>query len=226
MCIIIYKPAGIVPPSLTTLGICAHNHPDGSGMMWPKKGNIRIHKGFLRTSTIHAFLVKNIMSDVVVHFRTATDGPINIGNAQPFPVTQNIRVLLAERAFSKVGFAHNGIVQGNWGRRELATYSDTALMIRYILYSHINDINLLEFIARSSYSKFAVMHPRRVHMIGNWFEDGGLYFSNQSYRYYGEVKHQKVYVSYPDQQVCSECSGKNVIDYGDIIICDTCGWVW
>ena len=116
MCIIAAKPAGVKMPARNVIENMWMHNSDGAGIMYTNKGGVRIEKGFM---TYDAFakhldeLSKKIDLDkisVVMHFRITTHGGTKPENCHPFPVTDSIGMLKKLTCDTRLGVAHNGVI--------------------------------------------------------------------------------------------------------------------
>lgn len=190
MCVIAYKPRDVKFPSDETLKTCFENNPDGAGFMYPSKDGVHIKKGFMTykdfAKAVKPF--KNTKMPMVFHFRITTHGGTTQEMTQPFPVTGKTRKLKALESVSRVGAAHNGIIQMT---SDATTISDTALFIKRYMSMLIRDAEyykdhrIKEMIDEMIGSKMAVLSKDgHVELIGSgWIHaDDGLWYSNNSYK--------------------------------------------
>ena len=115
-----------------------------------------------------------------MHFRWATHGKINVTNCHPFPVQKRISSKASLK--TNLGVAHNGVIPG----AVKSQYSDTLQFVTSALVDirqHIDKAWFPNFISQATHSKFALMRANGpVILIGEYIEDGGIFYSNDSYK--------------------------------------------
>lgn len=164
MCVIIYKPAGITMPSLTTLLAAQRANPHGYGFATPSDSfkGLDFDQFYTRLQSVQA------SEPCIIHFRLATHGSIKRQNCHPF------------RA-GGVSFAHNGVLSIEpVGDR---TDSETAFL-KYILpaikrwgWASEQADRVVNSIIGSS--KFAMMFRNEVRLFGQYTKmEDGCYYSN------------------------------------------------
>lgn len=210
MCIIVYKPKGIKMPDRKTLKTCWTNNPDGAGYMYPSNNQVIIKKGFMSFDEFHKNLIYDYLrygvgTDFVMHFRISTQGGVNKQCCHPFPLSKDMNDLKCTRAKSKIGVAHNGIIDLTteyYSVRSTITYSDTMKFITDYLSLIIKDNNFykdddtLELIERLAESKLAIMDGTgHTTLIGKFEKDNGVYYSNEYYKVQRHRRATTVYTS-------------------------------
>lgn len=182
MCIAIVKPAGVNTPSKNTLLTCWTNNPNGAGFCYNDGKKVTIHKGFMDFKSFYKEFSKYDFKncDVVIHFRIATHGGVNKECTHPFVISKNIEDLKKLDTTCKSAFIHNGIISG-YGDR--TTVSDTMDYVIKII-ANIPYINrqLLNNLATEKNSRFAILNKNCYVIGGKWIKDGGLFYSNDSYK--------------------------------------------
>jgi len=190
MCIIIVKPKNHLLPSKEILEQCFYNNPHGAGFMYNSHNSqhVTIEKGFMDFESFY-FAITAITaqdmynSDLVLHFRWATQGSINSSNCHPFPINSKVSKLRAINCITKVGIAHNGVI-ASCSYPNKQDLSDTQIFIKTILSKLPYDYLKNPEIYTSTFSKFAVLDKDGFSLIGNFIEDDGIYYSNDSYMPY------------------------------------------
>lgn len=158
---------------------CWHNNPDGAGIAFIKNGKVCIAKEmddvdrFYRT---YAAIRRWNTLPVILHFRVATSGRINLENCHPFEVTDGLVM------------AHNGILNHVNPTRKR---SDTLIFIREILRklpkSFLHNVAIERLLgAFIGDSKLVFLDRQgRYHIIneqhGHWDQGQLNWFSNYSY---------------------------------------------
>lgn len=195
MCIIAYKPEAANFPTKATLQTCFANNPDGAGFMYAAHGAVYIEKGF---ATFNAFwrALKAARAEhgdriaCIMHFRIATQGGTKPECTHPFPLSPNMDDLRLLHASTDIGIAHNGIIPLTTSYYKAVNYSDTMLFIADYLSliikrrDYYKDADTLLLIERLCESKLAILdYTGHCELIGRgWINDGGLYYSNTSYK--------------------------------------------
>jgi len=184
MCLIVFKPAGI-PWDNTAITHAFDNNPDGAGLMFPKGGKVQIERAFWTTDMLFEYLGENDLTDrdVVLHFRWATHGKVDITNCHPYPIQAKPSTL--HSLTTPLGMAHNGVIPGmDVG----GDYSDTLQFITQSLIHlrpHIGQAWFSPFLASATNSKFAFMAADgAVTLVGEFVEDKGAWYSNTSFEPY------------------------------------------
>lgn len=193
MCIIVSKPAGIDMPTISTLRTCWDGNPDGAGIMYAHNGRVHIRKGFMQWSDFldaladieSSFNTKDL--SMVLHFRIATHGAVIPGNCHPFPVCSKISKMHRLNYKTGLGVAHNGIIGG------LETSHKVSDTMRFVadfihplaehgLYAEAWAQDLLE--RSCDGSRLALLDGSgNIYHIGDWEWNGGIGYSNNSYRW-------------------------------------------
>lgn len=194
MCIIVYKPADVPAPSAEALLGCWQRNPHGAGLMYPEGGKVAIRKGFMTWEDFteayaEAARERNLEGvPLALHFRIATHGDIKPGCCHPFAVTKDYAEMRAVELSANVGFMHNGTLGG---LETSDSVSDSMAFARNVLEplsqisgTLVGDRRVERIIAASTQdSRFLLMDGTgNARMFGRWFEDGGIYYSNNSFR--------------------------------------------
>ena len=198
MCIIVAKPSGVDFPSSDVIRDCFNANPDGAGFMYADGKKVRIRKGFMSVDALMDALTEELgnadLTDtpVVLHFRIATHGKVGTACCHPFPVSDEPAALRAGTYESSYGVAHNGVI--NWTTTN-NNWSDTMDFTARVIYplmmmdtDFINDDYALDVIEATCCSKFAILSRFGDHVtIGDFIEDGGIYYSNTSYMFSSRI---------------------------------------
>ena len=125
-----------------------------------------------------------------MHFRIGIAGGNIPANTHPFPVSASLGALQKTRLHTDLGVVHNGIIYGIRPRK--TDISDT---MEYIL-SQLAPLhramprfyankNICEMIYNAVQGKLAFMNGEgEIFTIGEFIEDGGMLYSNHSYKSY------------------------------------------
>jgi predicted glutamine amidotransferase len=216
-------------PDYNILMNCFDSNPDGAGYMYQdhNSNKVIINKGFMSfDSFITAIenLSNNIditASSLVIHFRYATQGSINPANCHPFPITTKIKQLQQTNITANTAIVHNGVIPFCSNYNSKNKLSDTQIFIRDYLSKMDNSTlfnpAVLALIKESTGSKFAIMGNNRIELIGDFIEDQGVYYSNDTYkktRWYKTLKskNSKKISMYPITDYCEYCGQYGYID--------------
>jgi len=191
MCIIAYSPMGM-KINKSILKRCFRIHRDGAGIMVrDEDGFVAFSKGLMTFSQFYLeyrdILQQYPGCEYAVHFRTGTSGEDDLGCTHPFPITDDEDELLRLVGYSDQAMMHNGIVGKGDGY-----FSDTQCYVRDYLYPLQNLLEIpsvQEMIGKhiGSYNKFLIMGIKDTHMIGDWIEDKGFYYSNYDFEDIGHL---------------------------------------
>lgn len=194
MCVICIKPHNVPMVDEETLSNMWVNNPDGAGFMYAKDGKVHIQKGYM---TYNAFskaldeLRKSIDLDktsIILHFRITTHGGTKPENCHPFPVTDSVGMLKKIRTTAQLGVAHNGIINisPRKGISDTMEYIASQLgPLQKAVPKFYKDKNLMQMISNAIDSKMAFMDKEgKIYTIGNFVEEGGVKYSNTSYKAY------------------------------------------
>ena len=203
MCIICVSKKGVRQPTLNELKKCFEHNSDGAGIMVYNEilKKVEISKGFMKWEDFKNYVTRcNFTKDdiVVYHFRIGTQGNKVPELTHPYPLTSKLENCKALDCVCKVGIAHNGIItltsDGN------SDYNDTMLFITKYLSKLIKNRNeyldkdIQSLIKELTNSKFAMINNRgEVVTIGDFINEDGLLFSNNSYKSYDYRYYHKNY---------------------------------
>jgi predicted glutamine amidotransferase len=196
MCIIAVKKRGAPLPPNRHLINSAMNHPDGMGIAYWKRGSddVIIKKNFKNVNWLIRFIRKNIKKEdaLIIHFRFATAGLVDMGNRHPFPVTKNKRLLRKVELVCKLAVAHNGVLTQYDDDKRL---SDSQKFVLDIISDNAIKNNLENKTIRKLIENF-ILNDRLVFLnnkgkftfFGEWVKYKKILYSNSSFTYgYGRV---------------------------------------
>ena len=201
MCIIAIKPKNKKLQDKETLRTCFTRNPDGSGYMFVHDNVVEIKKGYMTFDEFYENLMKDYKEydldkqNLVMHFRIGTSGQSRLGCTHPFAITNDYDVLNTTHLQSNIGVCHNGIIS-NYNDRK-GKYSDTQIYIAKVLTPLIKlNLNAYKFkdiqtiIKDTTNSKWAILDKfDDVYTIGDFVENNGYYYSNESYKPYTPPKY-------------------------------------
>ena len=195
MCIIAAKAAGVsMPPRETIRHMWDVNH-DGAGIMYLDKGQVHIEKGFMKYKDFTKALdrlekkLDLTATPVVMHFRITTHGGTNPENTHPFPITDSIGALKKLNITTDVGVAHNGIINAVSPRKGLSDTAEYVAMqlapLKKALPRFYENKHAMLLIQNAIESKMAFLTRNgKIYTIGDFVEDEGVLYSNESYKGY------------------------------------------
>lgn len=197
MCIIVVKPKDKEIQDKKTLERCFTINRDGAGYMYvDEEKKVVIKKGFMKFDDFYKSMIKDYKENnlknqtLIMHFRIGTSGRNKLGCTHPFPITDKMDDLELTRCKTNIGICHNGIVSGF--NSYANQYSDTELYIATVITPLIR-LNLQSYkfkdvqalILKTTNSKWAVLDRNdNYYLIGNFIEDDGYYYSNETYKPY------------------------------------------
>lgn len=227
MCIIVYKPQGITMPKNSILENCFDSNPDGAGFMYKDNNSkkIIISKGYMDYYSFFNAITElnnsiNITAtNIVFHFRYATQGSVSPGNCHPFPITDKVKNLKELSIIANTAMVHNGVIPFCTDYNSKNKLSDTQIFIRDYL-SKMNNSTLfnpavLSLIEESTGSKFIFMNNSKIELIGHFIEDKGIYYSNDTYkksRWCKTSKNKNIISMYSITDYCAYCGRYGYID--------------
>lgn len=197
MCIAIGSPMGVTPPSIETLKKCWDNNPDGAGIAYNFKGQVKIIKGFMTWEGFEAAwkelsnrldLTKRAL---LIHFRIATHGGIHPECCHPFPIVSDEGTIKKLECESEYAVVHNGRIsltsQDTYSRVHM---SDTMVFIEKYLSKLASNYNWfmnktnMELIYDMIDSKMAIISGNGLIRFTTGFEKGadGNFYSNTTYK--------------------------------------------
>ena len=191
MCIICASGAGVDQPTEAVMAQMFRANPHGAGYMTARGGRVEISKGFLTWEDfIHAVRYERFTAadPVVYHFRISTQAGTGAAMTHPFPLTNSIVQCKLLDVACPVGVAHNGVISLTSDPYD-QEYSDTAHYIAEFLChlvreaDDLRDPSILSAIERTTSSRWALMDGSGyIATVGDFIEDGGLLYSNGTYR--------------------------------------------
>lgn len=182
MCIIIYKPKNRKLPSDEIIKESWKNNNHGAGIMYRERKRIHIQKGYMTLDALQTVLnglpdAKKL--DLCIHMRVSTTGSIRQENTHPFPLSHTIADLQSLDIVCDRAIAHNGILPDYAKFHDESTdLSDTMYFSKAL--SGVRD-KYLSAMLNNHDGRFVLMTGTDTHIIG-MHKDGGLYFSNRTYK--------------------------------------------
>ena len=196
MCIICVSKSGVRQPTENELNTMFLNNPHGAGYMVARHGMVTVSKGYMDFDEFLNAVRKEHFTErdsVVYHFRISTQAGVNPEMTHPFPLSNQPGRMRALDLTCRCGIAHNGVIRLTTDP-ENTRYSDSAIFITDYLSTMIHksaDLRnqaLLDYIFTLARSKFAIMDGGGyVATVGEFINDHGLLYSNDSYQMYRRV---------------------------------------
>ena len=185
MCIIAIKPKGMKMFDDYTLTTMFINNPDGAGFMYHDGKNVVIKKGFMTCKSLKKELAKHDFTNtnLVLHFRIGTSGLNDELNCHPYPINQKNKL----NCKTALGMAHNGILR-NYIPPKTAPINDTQFFINSVLNNlspnFLRNKDVVTLIKQLiGMNKLAFLDDKnRLTLIGDFIEDSGYIYSNDSYK--------------------------------------------
>ena len=185
MCIIAIKPKGMKMFDDNTIETMFENNPDGAGFMYFENDSVVIKKGYMTVEDLKKALRKKNLTNtnVILHFRIGTSGYNNELNCHPFPVYQKNRTICR----TDLGMVHNGILY-DYTPSKRSDINDTQVFIQTVLRRlkkgfQMDEDKLTLIGELIGTNKFAFLDDfNNITLIGNFIEDGGYIYSNNSYK--------------------------------------------
>lgn len=195
MCIIACKPIGIDMPDTETITNMWYSNPYGAGFMYNHDGRVHIEKGYMSLDKyLEAIdrLSKKLdltKTGVVMHFRITTHGGTKPENTHPFPVSDSLPLLKKLKCSTKLGVAHNGIIDISPRSKDISdtmeyVMSQLAPLSRALPDFYRNKDAML-MVKNAIESKMAFLTPDgTIYTIGDFNVGKGILYSNHSYESY------------------------------------------
>lgn len=177
-------------PTRDELRACWDHNPDGAGIMYPAKGNVRAWKGFMEWADFEEALgavEKQADPDLVpvaLHFRIATHGGVKPGCCHPFAVCKDYKAMRKTDRLCKLGFMHNGTLSGlDTGKGvsdSMAFAANVLAPLKSLDGDPLSNKSIERIIAASTQgSRFLLMDGHGdVSIFGEWEQVNGILYSN------------------------------------------------
>lgn len=198
MCIAILKPKD-KKISKEVLQTCFNNNKDGCGFAYCDKGTVMMCKYMKFDDFYNDYIKVENKSNMLIHFRIATHGGVNLLNTHPFKLNNRMALI------------HNGVISGYGDKENISDTRDfIAKVIGNISWKMWKNPSFVELVDRAiGYSKLVILDKSGEYFIvgedkGEW--NDGVWFSNTSYK----PRTYKTYTSYSNNK-----QGKVWDMYGD-----------
>lgn len=205
MCVIIYKQKQKQLPSRDFLLRCWTANDDGGGFAYNDGKKVYFHKGFAKFKDFYNALLecdarsKLYNKDVVIHFRIATSGGITAEKTHPFEITSSYKRMEKLNGVCNSAFFHNGIISNFASKNYSDTENYNALILSRIKNLE-NQKTLIDYLARVTNSRFAIITKNDVLLGNDFLEDNGYLVSNKNYAHYYNTSYNnfdKIDYTYP-----------------------------
>lgn len=171
---------------------------DGAGLMYVDRGMVNIIKGFMTFNDFYEYVEKlSKIHDLkekalVMHFRISTQGNVDKGNCHPYPISSKEKDLRATTFRTKLGMAHNGIIDLTTAYGKGEKLNDTQLFIKdyvSVLYGlnkdFYKDKRALDMLDSLAGSKLCFMDTNEdLFLVGKFIEEDGIFYSNKNFEYH------------------------------------------
>lgn len=228
MCLIAVKDKGKKLPKREYLYNSYLNNKDGIGiaLLKEKKQFIYIKKNFKDFDSFYTWIKDNVKTNdkLIIHFRWATHGLVDIGNRHPFPITKNKVLLRKQELYCNYAVAHNGVLYQYSHKK----YSDTQKFILDIL-ARVKPKLYTKVVIKliNSYingDRLAILNKEKgILLIGEFIEDEGIFWSNDGY------KRKPIWESNEKEDFtlkwCEYCSSQKtsrLVEELDLYLCKKC----
>lgn len=189
MCIIAYAPKGVQIKE-QTIEVMFDYNPDGAGIMWkPLNGDkVQIRKGFMTLSELmKAYEQIPVECEKAIHCRIATSGKISPATCHPFPVRNKIKAMKKAVDETDMALMHNGVISFCTPKEGLkAKHSDTMEFAQQYLMPLRNQLDnpaLKKLLGQTTNSRLLIFRRNKpTVMIGDWEQEEGVYYSNDTYK--------------------------------------------
>lgn len=221
MCVILYKPKNVLLPQKDILYKCYTYNNDGAGYTFTAEKNVIIKKGYKDFNEFYTSLLKDYKKyhltkhNLIIHFRIGTSGGITKEKTQPFKISNNIKEL--NKLYiknKKASIVHNGVFN-NYTYN--ANNSDTQNYIKDFLHPllHSKILNKRDVIYNSiKSSKIAILTKSdKVFLYGEYIKYNGVYYSNNSFNGYINIKDSIKYDFKGDIDTNGDVKEDSIIQY-------------
>lgn len=185
MCIIAVKPSSKKMFDDAIIKQMFFRNRDGAGLMWTEDETVHFKKGFMTVQEILDFVHSRNWDGVpvVLHFRIGTAGPNNGLNCHPYPIWQSNRL----EGECDLCMAHNGILS-SYTPEFGSKINDTQVFVNKVLSNlpegFLESKGIRHLIRKAiGTSRLCFLSKTgKITRFGNWVEDDGYFFSNESYK--------------------------------------------
>lgn len=175
MCIAILKPKD-KSINKEILEACHDRNKDGMGFAYVNNGKIIIKKFMDFDKFYKEYLDVENISNMLIHFRIATHGNVEVNNCHPFKLNDRMALI------------HNGIISGYGSKTDnkVDTQDFIDKVIGKISYKMWKNPSYRELVGDAiGYSKFCILDNQDNYYIinehkGKWVD--GIWYSNDSYK--------------------------------------------
>lgn len=191
MCIIAAKPKNTEMPSRELIENMWYRNSNGAGLMYVKNGSVVIEKGYMKLNELERRLdalemeIDTKATPVVLHFRITTHGGTKPENCHPFPVSDSVGMLSKLKVTTKLGIAHNGIIDIT-PRKGISDTMEYIISQLHPLWKAMPKFYTnkwaMKMVANAIDSKMAFLtKDSEIYTIGEFNEKDGILYSNKSY---------------------------------------------
>lgn len=176
MCVIALKKRKI-KIDLATIELMFDQNPDGAGFALIEDSKTTISKGYFTVDDLWKDIQHLQDKRLVLHFRIATSGGINVPMCHPFIVTDDFKLATSmyEETEKPVLF-HNGMIShfGNTKMSDTCEFASTVL-------PHLPTVEAQLAVLKLANTKFIYIRDNQVYKIGTFYKYKGLSVSNDHF---------------------------------------------
>lgn len=189
MCVIVFSPKGVAPPTDEQIKKMWEHNPDGAGYAYVGRGGKVVYrKGFMKLEDLLKDLgdterFKN--TNFAVHFRIGTSGKKDEKTCHPFPLSTSFGDLRKTSGKVDSVLFHNGILSGGGLANPLSSDTQDFVIAMTPLLAKYNKSKARDYFIGElvSGNRLLILYKNNVFkMFGDWKKDGDLWVSNLNYK--------------------------------------------
>ena len=196
MCVIVFSPKGVAPPSVEQVKKMWEHNPDGAGYAYVGRGGkVYYRKGFMKLDDLLKDLgdMKRFThTNFAIHFRIGTSGENDAKTCHPFPLSTSFGDLRKTEGVSESVLFHNGVLSKGGITSPLASDTQDFVVAMTPLLAKYNRSKARDYFIRelTSGNRLLILYKNNAFkMFGDWQKDGDLWVSNllykDEYKWYG-----------------------------------------
>ena len=189
MCVIVFSPKGVAPPTDEQIKKMWEHNPDGAGYAYVGRGGKVVYrKGFMKLEDLLKDLgdterFKN--TNFAIHFRIGTSGKKDEKTCHPFPLSTNFGDLRKTSGNVDSVLFHNGILSGGGLANPLSSDTQDFVIAMTPLLAKYNKSKARDYFIGElvSGNRLLILYKNNAFkMFGDWKKDGDLWVSNLNYK--------------------------------------------
>ena len=189
MCVIVFSPKGVAPPTDEQIKKMWEHNPDGAGYAYVGRGGKVVYrKGFMKLED----LLKDLgdterfrNTNFAIHFRIGTSGKKDEKTCHPFPLSTNFGDLRKTSGNVDSVLFHNGILSGGGLANPLSSDTQDFVIAMTPLLAKYNKSKARDYFIGElvSGNRLLILYKNNAFkMFGDWKKDGDLWVSNLNYK--------------------------------------------